>query len=206
MQFDILSESQAKGTMTRLRYAEKEAQFRHWVREYSDLLFHHAVLRGFDRDSARDLTQETFISAWNAMDSFEGKASAKNWLFVILKNKITDHYRKSSGKISVLLSEYDHNFDEQGHWAKASYPRELTVNPSEATDVAELSRILHGCAAKLNSIQKAVFFLKYVDELESEIICTQLSITANNYWTVLHRAKVQLRSCLQKNWFLIQKI
>jgi len=51
-----------------------------------------------------------------------------------------------------------------------------------------------------------VFFMKYMDDLASDDICTQLSITSNNYWTILHRAKVQLRACLEKNWFLTKPI
>ena len=42
--------------------------------------------------------------------------------------------------------------------------------------------------------------MKYVDDLDSESICRQLGITPNNYWVLLHRAKVQLRACLEKNW------
>ena len=48
--------------------------------------------------------------------------------------------------------------------------------------------------------------MKYMDELESDEICMQLSITSNNYWTILHRAKVQLRACLEKNWLLLKNI
>jgi RNA polymerase sigma-70 factor (TIGR02943 family) len=184
----------------------KEEQFRCWVRDYSDLLFTHAVFRGFDRDSARDLVQDTFFSAWKNMDGFEGKASAKNWLFVILKNKITDQYRKASGHAEILVSEYDVQFDSADHWAKLSWPKELSIDPGDAQDRTDFHNILEGCSAKLNRIQKAVFFMKYMDDLDSDDICMELAITANNYWTLLHRAKVQLRACLEKNWFLTKGI
>jgi len=184
----------------------KEEQFKGWVREYSDLLFSHAVLRGFDHDHARDLDQDTFFSAWKSRDGFEGRASVKNWLFVILKNKITDHYRGKHNHAGILLSEPDTQFDGAGHWAKASYPKELTIDPAESHDHHDFHKILEGCSGKLSVIQKSVFFMKYMDDLESDDICLQLSITPNNYWTILHRAKVQLRACLEKNWFLIRKL
>ena len=183
-----------------------EEKFKHWVRDYSDVLFSHAVFRGFDHDSARDLVQDTFYSAWKGMDGFKGEASVKNWLFVILKNKITDRYRKTSSHAHVSVSEHEAEFDETGHWATASYPKELTIDPAEAQDRVEFHNILEGCSTKLNSIQKTVFFMKYMDELESDEICMQLSITSNNYWTILHRAKVQLRACLEKNWLLLKNI
>lgn len=169
------------------------------------MLFSHVVLRGFDHESARDFVQETFYSAWKGMDQFEGKASVKNWLFVILKNKVTDHYRKVSGQQKILISEYE-QFDDTGHWAKKFHPKELTISPSEVSDGSEFQKIVEGCSEKLNKVQKAVFFMKYMDDLESDDICKQLSITANNYWTILHRAKVQLRACLEKNWLLIKSV
>lgn len=184
----------------------KDEQFKGWVRSYSDLLYGHARLHGFDTDQAKDLVQETFLSAWRNMDGFEGKASVKNWLFVILKNKITDHFRKSANRASTSISEFDAQFDDAGHWAKPWYPKELTIDPTDQSDQRDLQSILESCSGKLNKVQKAVFVMKYVDDLESNDICGQLSITANNYWTILHRAKVQLRACLEKNWFLIKSV
>jgi len=184
----------------------KEEQFKDWVRMYSDMLFSHAIMRGFDHDGARDIVQDTFYSAWKKSDGFEGKASVKNWLFVILKNKITDYYRKSANHASVMISEYDAQFDDTGHWAKLSYPKELTIDPSDPQDNIDFHKILENCSAKLNKIQKTVFFMKYLGDLKSDDICLQLSITSNNYWIILHRAKVQLRACLEKNWFLIKDL
>ncbi|MEJ1238069.1 sigma-70 family RNA polymerase sigma factor [Chryseolinea sp. T2] len=189
-----------------LSNAEKEDQFRTWVRDYSDMLFSHAVIRGFDRSSARDLVQDTFFSAWKNMDGFEGKASAKNWLFVILKNKITDSYRRAAAHVNTFISEYDTHFDDADHWAKGAYPKELTIDPADSSDAVELNKVLEGCSAKLNRVQKAVFFMKYMDDLESDDICMQLSITSNNYWTILHRAKVQLRACLEKHWYILKGV
>ena len=45
-----------------------------------------------------------------------------------------------------------------------------------------------------------VFHLKMIVEEDSKIICEMLDITDANYWVILHRAKIQLRSCLFKNW------
>lgn len=182
----------------------KEDLFRKWVHEYSDILYSHAILRGFDRDEAKDLIQDTFYSAWKNMDGFEGKASVKNWLFVILKNKITDLYRKNLKYGKVQISEEDGYFDETGHWTKSTFPKALIIDPSHHSESSDLIQILENCSSKLNKIHKTVFFMKYVDEMESDVICGELSISPNNYWTILHRAKVQLRSCIEKHWLLIK--
>jgi RNA polymerase sigma-70 factor (ECF subfamily) len=46
-----------------------------------------------------------------------------------------------------------------------------------------------------------VFSLKYIDDEATEIICKEVGITSSNYWVMIHRAKLQLRECLEKNWF-----
>jgi RNA polymerase sigma-70 factor (TIGR02943 family) len=185
---------------------ENQKAFKTWVVQYSDMLYSHAVLKGFDHDAAKDFVQDTFCAAWKSIDGFEGRASVKNWLFVILKNKITDHYRTLAQYTKVEISDHDGYFDEAGHWAKGVFPQALVIDPSYDSDQRDFDRILENCSGKLNRIQKAVFWMKYLDDMESDDICGQLSITANNYWTILHRAKVQLRACLEKNWLLINNI
>src|SRR5207253_1876571 len=46
-----------------------------------------------------------------------------------------------------------------------------------------------------------VFMMREVMELESDEICKELTITANNLWVILYRARMALRQCLEQNWF-----
>ena len=43
--------------------------------------------------------------------------------------------------------------------------------------------------------------MREVMELESDEICKELAITANNLWVILYRARMALRQCLEQNWF-----
>ncbi|MCK5276978.1 MAG: RNA polymerase subunit sigma, partial [Cyclobacteriaceae bacterium] len=43
--------------------------------------------------------------------------------------------------------------------------------------------------------------LKYLEEKDGKEICQELGITSSNYWQILHRAKLQLRICIEENWF-----
>ena len=47
---------------------------------------------------------------------------------------------------------------------------------------------------------RAIFIFKYLEELEFEEICKELNISSSNYWVVMHRSKLQLRQCIDKNW------
>ena len=178
--------------------------FRDWVTLYSDELYRYTLRRGFGDDAAKDFVQDTFLSAWNGVDRYKGNATVKNWLFVILKNKIIDHFRKQSNRLDLQSFQEsesaDRYFDDSGHWREGSYPERWSVNLSDTLEVKEFHLVFNRCSASLKELQRAVFFRKYVDGLTSDKICAELEISDSNYWVLLHRAKVQPRACLEKNW------
>lgn len=172
-----------------------------WVQEYSDLLFGYASSRVQDHETARDLLQETFLSAWRNRDNYRGEVSVKNWLFTILRSRIIDHYRKvSTQKVDGHWSGPDDFFDDEEHWKEGHHPREIVVDPREQMEMADLGKIVKACGSKLKASQYAVFTMKYVDGMESDEICRLVGISPSNFWVLVHRAKLQLRACLEKNW------
>lgn len=183
---------------------EKESVFKEWVKDYADALYGYIMKRGFESETAKDLVQETFLAAWRNMDHYKAEASVKNWLFVIVKSKMTDHYRKSANKVMADAIQIEQNesvfFDDQDHWAKGFYPSKWSVNFSNAIEVKEFYEVINKCKSKLKDIQQTVFAMKYMEDQESEEICKILNISSSNYWVIIHRAKVLLRACLQKNW------
>lgn len=176
-----------------------------WVNDYSDILYGYTLQRVKDTHLAKDLVQETFLAAWRNVAQYNGEASVKTWLFTILKNKIIDHYRKASTRLTDELSD-DRNdaifFEADGHWAESAYATDWQTGNSKSVETKEFYSILHQCKKKLKEIQEAVFNMKYLDNMESDEICKELNITPSNYWVLIHRAKVQLRSCLETNWLL----
>jgi RNA polymerase sigma-70 factor (TIGR02943 family) len=164
-------------------------------------------MRVSDRDLAQDLVQDTFFSALKAKDNFEGKASEKTWLVSILKNKIIDYYRKTGlkdakgnrmpGKKNVSLE----NFFEEGQWKEGTRPLRWNMDETHPVETKEFFEIFHKCVGKLKGKGAIAFRMKYIDHEESEDICAALKITPSNYWVLIHRAKLQLRESLDKNWF-----
>ena len=173
-----------------------------WITNYADLLYAYTKPRVNDAQVAEDLVQETFLSAWKAKDGFKGEASEKSWLFTILKNKIIDHYRKKAKEIVQTGSESDATdifFDQKEHWTKTDGPLNWTA-PSEALNQKEFYTVFEKCKQKLQQLQQTVFVMKYMDDLDADEICKALGITPSNYWVLIHRAKLGLRACLEKNW------
>lgn len=176
-----------------------------WVKTYADPLFRFAVVRVNDNDSAKDLVQETFLAALKNRETFKGEISEKNWLYMILKNKIIDHYRKKS---SPLIQQIDTindaggYFDEESHWIQSKGPKEWSIDYNSNLDSDEFLGILQKCMERLSELMRIVFSMKYLDEIKSEDICKELKITSSNYWVIIHRSKLQLRSCIEEKWFI----
>jgi RNA polymerase sigma-70 factor (ECF subfamily) len=173
-----------------------------WVNKYADQLYSYTVMRIGDTGLAEDIVQETFLSAWKNRDSFKGEASEKNWLYAICKNKIIDHFRKMSHQIAspADFDASDAFFNEEEHWTVEAGPADWGINYHQPIEKKEFYIILEMCKAKLQQLQQSVFVLKFMEGHDSDVICKVLNITTSNYWVLMHRAKLQLRSCLTKNW------
>lgn len=179
---------------------------RQWVKKYADYLYTYAVTRVNDEELARDLIQETFLAALEKIKSFEGRSSESTWLTAILKNKIIDVYRKKSSgferKSDVSEAEraqIDFFDPDDGHWNADFRPKEI----GEEEDLlvsAEFSVIFQKCMEKLPALWSAVFNMKHMDDEVTEHICEVLKITPSNFWVIIHRSKLNLRACLQRNW------
>ena len=59
------------------------------------------------------------------------------------------------------------------------------------------------CLGRLSPSLADAFILREMDLLESDEICGQLNISDTGLWSRLHRARLNLRQCLEKNWFSV---
>lgn len=171
------------------------------VDEHADVLFRYALLRVGKHDIAEDLVQETFLSAYVNRNKYQARANIRTWLIAILRNKITDHYRKSSGQnISTVQDDtIGQFFDKNGHWK--SPPIDWNANPSDIADNREFWTVLNNCLKNLSEPAAQAFVLRVIEQIPVEKVCSNLQISNENLWVRLHRARIQLRRCLEVNWF-----
>ena len=177
-----------------------------WVDLYSDYLFSFALKFISKPDQAQNLVQETFLAALKNKAGFKGNSTEKTWLLGILKHKITDSLRLKYREIpaSQLVEEnmhveqffdnadYGHLKKKQGNWE---------FNPSALIENKEFWGTFNDCLEKLPEKTAQAFSLREIDAMDSKEICKVLGISSTNLWTLLHRARLQLRQCLEMNWF-----
>lgn len=178
-----------------------------WVGTYADYLYNYALTRINDEELARDLVQETFLAALEKVKQFEGRSSERTWLTAILKNKVIDVYRKKSSafakRIDIAEAEHDQDvfFDPaDGHWNPAQWPQPFGIESHDPLMAKEFNGILQKCMQKLPVLWLAVFSMKHMDDESTATICNELKVSDANFWVIIHRTKLNLRACLQKNW------
>jgi RNA polymerase sigma-70 factor (ECF subfamily) len=161
-----------------------------------------------DEALAEDVVQETLLAALSGT-GFSGKSSLRTWLTGILKHKIVDAIRKKQREPTVAsafgdidaemdIEDFDAMFNKRSGWDPA--PGRVGKPGGRAQSAPILRR--HGfCLDKLPPNTARAFMMREVMELETDEICKELTINANNLWVILYRARMALRQCLEQNWF-----
>ena len=176
-----------------------------WLNEYGDGMYSWAYYKTSSKETAEDLVQDTFISAFRSIEKFQPGSNPKTWLYTILNNKIIDHYRASNTNRSVNQTELhsmqgkDDRFDADGMW-RTSPISHWAEDETHLLDNEGFLDVLNHCIEALPERWRQVIVGKYIEHKKGKEICQELEITSSNLWQMAHRAKLQLKGCLDQNW------
>jgi RNA polymerase sigma-70 factor (ECF subfamily) len=187
--------------MTDPRFAEIEGHRPYLVR--------YALAQLRDAQLAEEAVQEALVSALESIGSFGGKSSLRTWLTSILRFKVIDLQRRAVAERAHLQPTdfaaegddeawLDELFHENGHWRE---PPQAWGNPEASLEQARFWETFEMCLDGLPPAGGRVFFKREILGEDTETICKDERITSSNCWVILHRARLALRSCLEKNWF-----
>jgi RNA polymerase sigma-70 factor (ECF subfamily) len=175
-----------------------------WLDDHGAALYKYALAQTRDTHKAEEAVQETLLAALQARDRFSGGASVRTWLIGILKHKIIDLFRLEARTVALDDTDADEaeaaledNFAPDGHW---SLRLADWGDPVRTLENAQFIAILQRCLNALPPRLARLFWLREVMEEETENICKELAITPTNLWTMLHRGRLGLRQCLDRNW------
>lgn len=168
------------------------------VEEQGDYLLSFAMSKLTDVELAKDLVQDTFLSAIVKIDTFENRSNIRTWLTSILNRKIIDHWRKAETRYTDPVSRFFDQDDPNKHWILDSkYNAEMETIEDQII-YSDRNNELHDCVDALPEKWRGIIASKYLDEKISDDICNDFEITPSNLWVIVHRSKILLRECLQK--------
>jgi RNA polymerase sigma-70 factor, ECF subfamily len=142
-----------------------------------------------DRDTADDLTQETFVKAWKNLKRFDQKRNFKTWLFTIAKNTAFDWLKK---KKEIPFSTF---MDEEGESWLENVPDE-NILPDEILERSDLAEELDEILQKLPPHYRAILLLHYKEDFSLHEIAEILGEPYNTIKSRHQRGLLKLKEAL----------
>ena len=154
------------------------------VSTYSERLYWHIRDMVGTHEDTDDLLQDVFVKIWAALPSFRGDAQLFTWIYRIATNETLNFLRKQ--KIRSVLS-----FEQ----ITAAEDR---IDADPYFDGDDAQTVLAKAIAKLPAKQRAVFTMRYYDEMKyediAEILHTSVGALKASYHIVYEKIKKELKN------------
>ena len=180
MTHDILDETALVAALK----AGEEWAFEAMVRTYGGRLL--AVARRFVRndDDAQDVVQSAYLSAFRALDQFEGSSQLSTWLHRIVVNTALMRLRSRRRKPETSIEELLPAFLEDGHHGEQfsdwSAPADVLLERSETR------RTVRACVDRLPDNYRTVLLLRDIEERSTQEVAEILITTEDGRLHALH--------------------
>jgi RNA polymerase sigma-70 factor (ECF subfamily) len=163
--------------------------FNELVSHHQDMVYNLAYRILGDPEAAADASQDTFLSAYEAVGKFKG-GSFKAWLLRIATNACYDQLRLKKRRPTSSLEAIYTETDPSPHFING---RET---PEEHTLRQELGQTIQGGIDALPPDQRAILVLSDVQGLSYKEIAQVTGVSLGTVKSRLSRARASLRDCL----------
>ena len=174
-----------KQLITRTQQGDHQA-FNPLVQKYHPKIYSYILGRIKSAETAKDLTQETWLKAFRALNTFRGDSAFSSWIYRIAENVCIDFFRKQRKEHAI---EPLHAVDER---------RITQTHPSPCRNLErqELREHLQVAIQQLTPIRERVFQLYYEEELSIKDITARLDRSEGTIKSHLRNARLHLQESL----------
>ena len=152
---------------------DKEHQFELLVREHKRTIYTVCYLFSHNNAEVDDLFQEILIRLWNGFDHYEGRSSARTWVYRVALNTAINQDKKERRRVETV-------------------PLTVDIDPFEADDSkTQQVRKLHDLISQLELIDRSLVLL-WLEGIPYDEIGAIIGITPNNVGVRLARIKEKL--------------
>ncbi len=151
---------------------------------YADRIYRHIYYRTGNVEDARDLTQEVFIKAWQALPKYiRTKTPFLGWLFTISHNRVIDYYRTKKN-YAYLNNEIIMEDREK--------------SPDKLVEAQFTQQEVRRAILQLPEDQQQVILMSFIEGFEYSEIAAALNKTEGNIRVITHRALKKMREIMGK--------
>jgi RNA polymerase sigma-70 factor (ECF subfamily) len=173
----------------------REAAYRELIRRYERPVFALLFRMVRDRELAEDLSQETFIKALNAIESYRPEFKFSSWIFKIANNAAIDHLRRRELD-TLSLDGSPHAETPEAMQATALQIGARQESPLDTVEAKELGSEIEAAIGRLRPEYRSCILLRHVEGRAYEEIAEMLDLPLGTVKTYIHRARNELRVAL----------
>lgn len=163
------------------------------IDKYGPALYRLALRLMQNEGDAEDVVQETFLNAFKAIDSFEGRSGLGTWLYRITYNNAMMRLRSPAPDIVSVEDKLEGA--EEGYAVPQQF-FDWCCLPEEDFDSEEVRRELEKAIGELSPTLGSVFVLRELEGLSTRETAEMLDVSEDVVKTRLRRARLQLREAL----------
>jgi RNA polymerase sigma-70 factor (ECF subfamily) len=149
-------------------------------------------------EEARDLTQETFLRAFQSIGHFRGESDLRTWIYRIAINQARNRWRwwrRRRRDVTMSIDTLDLNGKRPA--LVASLKSDAVPNPEEDTLAHERERALHKALGSLRRVYREAVVLRDIEGFAYEEIAATLDISVGTVKSRLARGRQELRRKLE---------
>jgi RNA polymerase sigma-70 factor (ECF subfamily) len=182
--------------LERLRRGEAAA-FERLVGEHTGDVYALLYRLTSDAEEARDLTQETFLRAFQSISRFRGDANLKTWIYRIAINQARNRWRwwrRRRRDVTVSLDATDGQREQP---LAATLRNEDAIDPEQETLARERESQLREALLGLRQSYRVAVILRDVEGFSYEEIAHTLQIRIGTVKSRISRGRLELRRKLE---------
>jgi RNA polymerase sigma-70 factor (ECF subfamily) len=171
------------------------------MEEHAGRLYRVAFGITRDRSDADEVVQDVFLTLFNKVDSFEGRAALGSWLYRVTTNAALIKCRGKRARVEVKLEDCLPTFLADGHRAgeRSFLLADWSQDPEADLVSKETRAVLDRAIRALPEHYRAVLILRDVEELSNEKIAEITGESVASVKSRLHRARMALRELLTRS-------
>lgn len=172
---------------------EEKRDFESVMRTCRPRVFRYALASLRDRDAAETVTQDCFLRAHRAWESFRGDATLQTWLMQIAVNLVRDWNRNRRLQFWKQARRSALDLDSAANWIPDG-----SVSPEERAAARQQVEAIWSVMDQLSERQRTVFLLHYMEEMDPAEIEAVTGITRAAIKVHLYRAVRAVREKLSR--------
>jgi RNA polymerase sigma-70 factor (ECF subfamily) len=169
-----------------------EAAYRELLERFRRPVFSLIYRMIGDREQAEDLAQESFVKAFNNLDSYNPNYRFSSWLFKIANNHAIDHLRRARLP-TVSIHGSPHAADAEREEETRIVLEAQDESPEQEFIALELGSEIEQAITKLRPEYRTAVILRHVENRPYEEIAEIMDVPIGTVKTFLHRARAELR-------------